>query len=243
VQPPERLYTLVNTGGSSLDWTASWTQAWVTVTPAGEVSIVCPQTEIGQGVFDSLARIVADELDADWSKVIVLQPHANPAFNSWLLRSFSDVHLLASQVEDGLYPYAGVPWFSCPFGRDGLITARQLLLVEPRLARGVLGFLAENQAHQHDPASDAEPGKILHGKVAELAVLPDSASSRYTPNLKVYPCTIHIEGTHPWLKPGMNAKVEIIIQQLADVMYVPVQSIEVENDQHFCLCVNSDRSP
>jgi multidrug resistance efflux pump len=86
---------------------------------------------------------------------------------------------------------------------------------------------------------DAEPGKILHGKVAELAVLPDSASSRYTPNLKVYPCTIHIEGTHPWLKPGMNAKVEIIIQQLADVMYVPVQSIEVENDQHFCY-VESD---
>jgi CO/xanthine dehydrogenase Mo-binding subunit len=56
--------------------------AYLTVTPAGEVSIVCPQTEIGQGVFDSLARIVADELDADWSKVIVLQPHANPAFNS-----------------------------------------------------------------------------------------------------------------------------------------------------------------
>jgi multidrug efflux pump subunit AcrA (membrane-fusion protein) len=81
---------------------------------------------------------------------------------------------------------------------------------------------------------DAEPGKVLQGTVAELAVLPDSASSRYTPNLKVYPCTIHIAGTHPWLKPGMNAKVEIIIQQLADVMYVPVQSIEVENDQHYC---------
>jgi HlyD family secretion protein len=85
---------------------------------------------------------------------------------------------------------------------------------------------------------DAEPGKVLQGTVAELAVLPDSASSRYTPNLKVYPCTIHIEGTHPWLKPGMNAKVEIIIQQLADVMYVPVQSIEVENDQHFCYVEN-----
>ena len=81
---------------------------------------------------------------------------------------------------------------------------------------------------------DAEPGKILQGRVAELAVLPDSSSSRYTPSLKVYPCTIHIDGTHPWLKPGMNAKVEIIIQQLADVMYVPVQSIEVENDLHFC---------
>ena len=81
---------------------------------------------------------------------------------------------------------------------------------------------------------DAEPGKVLQGNVAELAVLPDSASSRYTPSLKVYPCTIHIDGSHAWLKPGMNAKVEVIIQQLADVMYVPVQSIEVENDQHYC---------
>ncbi len=81
---------------------------------------------------------------------------------------------------------------------------------------------------------DAEPGKVLEGRVAELAVLPDSASTRYTPNVKVYPCTIHIDGAHEWLKPGMNAKVEIIINQLADVLYVPVQSIEVKDDQHFC---------
>lgn len=82
---------------------------------------------------------------------------------------------------------------------------------------------------------DAEPGKLLEGKVAELAILPDSTSSRYTPNLKVYPATIHIDGFHPWLKPGMNAKVEIIVNQLADVLYVPVQSIEVDgDDHHFC---------
>lgn len=82
---------------------------------------------------------------------------------------------------------------------------------------------------------DAEPGKLLDGKVAELAILPDSSSSRYTPNLKVYPAIIHIDGFHPWLKPGMNAKVEIIINQLADVVYVPVQSIEVDgDDHHFC---------
>lgn len=81
---------------------------------------------------------------------------------------------------------------------------------------------------------DAEPGKVLDGRVAELAILPDSSSSRYTPNLKVYPCTVHINGYHPWMKPGMNAKVEIIIDQLADVLYVPVQSVEVEDDRHFC---------
>jgi len=81
---------------------------------------------------------------------------------------------------------------------------------------------------------DAEPGKVLEGRVAELALLPDSSSSRYTPNLKVYPANIHIIGAHPWLKPGMNAKVEIIVDQLAEVIYVPIQSIEVEDDQHFC---------
>lgn len=86
---------------------------------------------------------------------------------------------------------------------------------------------------------DAEPGKELDGRVAELAVLPDSSSSRYTPNLKVYPCTIHINGYHPWMKPGMNAKVEIIVDQLADVLYVPVQSIEVEQDHHFCYVSNN----
>lgn len=81
---------------------------------------------------------------------------------------------------------------------------------------------------------DAEPGKVLEGRVAELAVLPDSSSTRYTPNVKVYPCSIHIAGTHDWIKPGMNAKVEVIIGSLADVLYVPVQSIEVEDDAHFC---------
>ncbi|MCP9859423.1 MULTISPECIES: glycogen debranching N-terminal domain-containing protein [unclassified Cyanobium] len=104
----------------------------------------------------------------------------NPAFNSWLMRSFSDVHLLASQVEDGLYPYAGVPWFSCPFGRDGLITARQMLMVEPRLARGVLGYLANRQAVVDDPAHDEEPGKILHeSRLGEMAALGEVPFAKY----------------------------------------------------------------
>lgn len=81
---------------------------------------------------------------------------------------------------------------------------------------------------------DAEPGKVLEAKVAELAVLPDSASTRYTPNVKVYPCTIHIAGAYDWLKPGMNAKVDVVVEELQDVLYVPVQSIEVEDDVHFC---------
>jgi HlyD family secretion protein len=88
---------------------------------------------------------------------------------------------------------------------------------------------------------DAEPGKVLEAKVAELAVLPDSASTRYTPNVKVYPCTIHIVGSYDWLKPGMNAKVDIVVNELANVLYVPVQAIEVEDDVHFCYVSNGSK--
>jgi len=121
------------------------------------------------------------------------------------------------------------------------VRLRQTILTIPDMTRmGVTVNIHESQVKKIRVGQqaliqvDAEPGRVLAGRVAELAVLPDSASSRFTPNLKVYPCNIHIEGTHAWLKPGMNAKVEIIIQQLADVVYVPVQSIEVENDAHFC---------
>jgi len=121
----------------------------------------------------------------------------NPAFNSWIARSQSDVHLLSSRLDHGLYPYAGVPWFSCPFGRDGLITARQMLLVEPRLARGVLGFLADQQARHCDPASDAEPGKILHeARLGEMAALGEVPFERYYGTVDATPLFLMLAGDY-----------------------------------------------
>lgn len=121
------------------------------------------------------------------------------------------------------------------------VRLRQTILTIPDMSRmGVHVKIHESQVKKVKLGQmalirvDAEPGKVLEGRVAELALMPDSSSSRYTPNLKVYPSTIHIEGIHPWLKPGMNAKVEIIVDQLSDVVFVPVQSVEVEQDKHFC---------
>jgi glycogen debranching enzyme len=121
----------------------------------------------------------------------------NPALNKWLGRSYSDVHLLSSRLEHGLYPYAGVPWFSCPFGRDGLITARQLLLVEPRLAKGVLGFLAEHQAHHSDAACDAEPGKVLHeARLGEMASLGEVPFRQYYGTVDATPLFVMLAGDY-----------------------------------------------
>jgi glycogen debranching enzyme len=101
---------------------------------------------------------------------------SNEVFNEAVRRSVSDLYMLATETADGPYPYAGIPWFSTAFGRDALITALLTLWADPTIARGVLVLLAANQADRFDPASDAEPGKILHevrrGEMAELGEVP-----------------------------------------------------------------------
>lgn len=105
---------------------------------------------------------------------------SNPLFNEVLARSWSDMDMLVTETPWGAYPYAGVPWYSTIFGRDGIITAMQMLWCAPYLAKGVLKTLAALQATEIDAAADSQPGKILHEmRGGEMAILGEVPFRRY----------------------------------------------------------------
>jgi glycogen debranching enzyme len=101
---------------------------------------------------------------------------SNEQFNDWINQSLDDLRMLLTVTDSGTYPYAGTPWYSTAFGRDGIITAIQLLWADASIAAGVLRYLATTQAVGEDTVSDAEPGKILHetrnGEMAALGEIP-----------------------------------------------------------------------
>ena len=54
--------------------------AFISITPSGAVSIIAPNSEMGQGIKTSLPMIVAEELDVAWDQVKIVQGDLNPAY-------------------------------------------------------------------------------------------------------------------------------------------------------------------
>jgi len=101
---------------------------------------------------------------------------SNEQFNESVKRSIADMNMMLTNTGKGIYPYGGIPWYSTPFGRDGIITALQFLWMNPSMARSVLRYLASYQGRRFDGKRLEEPGKIMHelrnGEMANLGEIP-----------------------------------------------------------------------
>jgi len=82
--------------------------------------------------------------------------------------------------------------------------------------------------------ADAVPDRKLEGEVTQVGMLPDSENTWLNPDMKVYRTTIKITGEHDWIRPGMTAKVEILVNRLEDVVYVPIQAVNPLEDKKVC---------
>ena len=135
--------------------------AFIRIDHAGKTTLVMPQVEMGQGIYTAVAMILAEELDADFSQVVL--EHAPP--------------------NDKLY---GNPLFGIQVtGNSNSIRAFwKPLRVAGAAARAMLVQAAAAQ-WQVDPASCAAAGgKVMHaasGRVLAYGDLVDAASALPVP--------------------------------------------------------------
>jgi glycogen debranching enzyme len=148
------------------------------------------------GWYEAAAECRRSELQATREAEPVLST-SNSQFDEWICRSLADLRMLSTETPHGRYPYAGVPWFSTPFGRDGIITALQCLWFSPEMARGVLRFLAFTQAEAESDAQDAQPGKILHEtRSGEMAATGEVPFGRYYGSIDSTPLFLMLGGAY-----------------------------------------------
>jgi glycogen debranching enzyme len=135
--------------------------------------VIEPRWPCGQPV----TRAKPAERLAAWRRSVPIIDTGHEGLRAVLAGSAEDLGSL--RIFDPEHPErtvvaAGAPWSMTLFGRDSLITAWMALLADPELALGTLQTLARFQGREVNPATEEEPGRILHemrfGETSSLAL-------------------------------------------------------------------------
>jgi glycogen debranching enzyme len=143
----------------------------------------------GVHVPSALLQAKAAELmeEDHWRSQITQMRTDNPQINQAIERAEQDIYLLRQTFDRvstspgnpamrGTVLSAGVPWFCTLFGRDAIIAASQILILDPKIARETLMVLAQYQGKVDDEWREEQPGKILHeirmGEMARCEEIP-----------------------------------------------------------------------
>lgn len=152
---------------------------------------------------------------------------SNPNINKTLKQAEWDLYTLATDIGQGHFPVAGIPWFCVPFGRDSILTAVQTLILNPSLAKSTLRTLAAVQGQKESSFNDEAPGKILHEmRHGEMANLDEVPFKRYYGSIDATPLfivlfteTIRWTGDHALLNELLPTveKALVYLEKYADL--------------------------
>jgi len=85
---------------------------------------------------------------------------------------------------------------------------------------------------------DAMPGREFNGTISFVAVLPDQNSWWANPNLRLYKTEVAIEDAVAEMRPGMSVSIEILVEQIEDTLYVPLQAVNYRSGKNLCFVAN-----
>ncbi len=161
----------------------------------------------------------------------------NDQLEKCMLRAKKSGLVVYGSAGDEMFYYGGEERI-----REGAtVRERQAIITIPDMSRMVVkvkiheSYIKKVKKGQKAKVTvDAFPDKVLTGEVTKVGVLPDSQNRWMNPDLKVYLTTITIDGTQDWVKPGMSAKVEILVNKIDNCVYVPVQAVSPDGEKQVC---------
>ncbi|UCH61968.1 MAG: xanthine dehydrogenase family protein molybdopterin-binding subunit [Fidelibacterota bacterium] len=141
---------------------------WVSIDTSGTVAITMHRSELGQKVWTTLPMILAEELEADWSRVQVKQGHFNPAYGGQSTGGSASVRTSYDKL------------------RRAGATAREMLITAAAQTWDVdrSSCRAENGAVIHDPTNR----KLSYGELVETAArlpVPEEVSLKDPKDFKI----------------------------------------------------------